>query len=118
MLVDCGHLTISVSFVQGQGLLETKTFSLGGGHISADLSEVFEMSYQDAEKFKNQIVLSLQGGLNEKYDITTENGKNLKINQKLLGGLHISQRTSLISVSEHIIRCEMLLRYRKWEKEE
>lgn len=80
LLVDCGHLTTSVSFVQGEGLLETQTFSVGGGHISGDLSEIFELTYKDAEAFKSQVVLSLQGGLNDKYDFTTEGGQNYKIN--------------------------------------
>lgn len=80
MLVDCGHLTTSVSFVEGDGLLDTKTFSIGGGHITGDLSEIFELTYQDAEKFKRQIVLSLQGGFNDKYTFTRESGEIEKIN--------------------------------------
>lgn len=80
MLIDCGHLTTSVSFVQGQGLLDTKTFSVGGGHISGDLSEIFELTYKDAEKFKSQVVLSLQGTFNDKYEFPLESGAIEKIN--------------------------------------
>jgi len=80
MLIDCGHLTTSVSFVQGDGLLDTKTFSVGGGHISGDLSEIFELTYRDAEKFKSQVVLSLQGGFNDKYEFIDEAGTLQKIN--------------------------------------
>jgi len=79
MLIDCGHLTTSVSFVQGDGILDTKTFSVGGGHISGDLSEIFELTYKDAERFKNQIVLSLQGGFKDKYEFVTESGYVEKI---------------------------------------
>ena len=79
MLIDCGHLSTSVSFVQGEGLLDTKTFSVGGGHISGDLSEIFELTYKDAERFKNQIVLSLQGGFKDKYEFVTESGYVEKI---------------------------------------
>lgn len=79
MLIDCGHLTTSVSFVQGEGLLDTKTFSVGGGHISGDLSEIFELTYRDAERFKNQVVLSLQGGFKDKYEFVTESGSVEKI---------------------------------------
>ena len=80
MLIDCGHLTTSVSFVQGDGILDTKTFSVGGGHISGDLSEIFELTYGDAEKFKEQIVLTLQGNFNDKYEVQLENGMVDKIN--------------------------------------
>ncbi len=80
MLIDCGHLTTSVSFMQGEGLLDAKTFSVGGGHISGDLSEIFELTYRDAEKFKEHIVLSLQGGFNDKYEFYDESGNLERIN--------------------------------------
>ena len=79
LLIDCGHLSTSVSFVEGDGIFETKTFSIGGGHITGDISEVFELGYKDAEKFKNQIVLSLKGGMNDKYEFVTRRGDTKKI---------------------------------------
>ena len=79
LLIDCGHLSTSISFVEGDGILETKTFSIGGGHITGDLSEIFEMNYKDADKFKNQVVLSLKGGMNDKYDFITRKGEYRRI---------------------------------------
>lgn len=79
LLIDCGHLSTSVSFVEGDGILETKTFSVGGGHITGDLSEIFELTFRDAEKLKNQVVLSLKGSMNDKYTFVTEEGIERKL---------------------------------------
>ncbi|MBQ2712585.1 MAG: hypothetical protein IJF71_04330 [Clostridia bacterium] len=59
LLVDVGFITTNVVIVRGDGLLYTKTISLGGGYISMDLQQVFGISFQEAEVLKNMVVLSL-----------------------------------------------------------
>ena len=59
-LVDCGFITTSVCQILGDGLKELKSFSLGGGFITADLSRILEISYEEAEELKMQAVITLK----------------------------------------------------------
>lgn len=74
LLIDAGHLSTSVSFVKGDGLVSLTSYSLGGGYITGDLCEVFGISYQDAEKLKKQMVISIKAGREACYDLVTQIG--------------------------------------------
>lgn len=74
LLIDVGHLSTSVSFVKGHGLVSLTAYSIGGGHITGDLCEEFDISYQDAEKLKNQMVISVKAGREAMYDLVTSSG--------------------------------------------
>lgn len=74
ILVDSGYITTSVSFVMGDGLKALKAFSLGGGNIMTDLSEVLKIKYNDAEKLKRSMVLSLEPTETEVYTLETLGG--------------------------------------------
>lgn len=58
VLVDCGYLTTSVSVVVGDGIVHLRSFSLGGGHIVADIGEMLNLPFDVAEKFKRAISLT------------------------------------------------------------
>ena len=58
VLVDCGYLTTSVSVVVGDGIVHMRSFSLGGGHIVADIGEMLNLPFEVAEKFKRAISLT------------------------------------------------------------
>lgn len=60
ILVDCGYITTSVSQVLGDGLKDLKSFSLGGGFITSDISKVLEISFEDAEELKKQAIITLK----------------------------------------------------------
>jgi cell division protein FtsA len=68
ILVDCGYITTSVSLVRGNGLLNMNSFSMGGGHITADLSECLKISFTQAEALKRKIVLSIEPGKHDVYE--------------------------------------------------
>ncbi len=74
LLIDSGHLSTSISFVKGDGLLSLTPYSLGGGYITGDLCENFAVSYKNAEKLKKQMVVSVKGGRGDFYDLVTETG--------------------------------------------
>ena len=74
LLIDVGHLSTSISFVKGQGLVSLTAYSIGGGHITGDLCEEFDISYKDAEKLKNQMVVSVKAGREATYDLVTNSG--------------------------------------------
>ena len=47
-IVDVGHITTSVAIVKGEGLALLSSFSLGGGHITADIMQLLQKSFKDA----------------------------------------------------------------------
>lgn len=59
MLIDCGYITTHIAISKGQGLLYLGSFSIGGGHIMADLAECLKIGYNDAETLKRKLVLSV-----------------------------------------------------------
>ncbi len=73
VLVDAGFITTSVAVFRGDGMVVTKTFPMGGGHITADLCECLHMSYEDADLLKGKVSLNLEVAEDEKYDLG--NGK-------------------------------------------
>lgn len=77
IIVDIGHITTSVIASVGEGLLMLSSFSLGGGHITADLMQVNSLSYNDADKIKRKVCLTIQSKKDEKY-IIYDNGRPIK----------------------------------------
>lgn len=69
ILIDCGYITTSVSQVLGDGLSALKSFSLGGGLITSDLSRVLEISFDDAEELKRQAVITLKPAGVDSYQV-------------------------------------------------
>lgn len=79
LVINVGDLTTSVSFIKGEGLASLASFSIGGGHITNDLAEAFDLSLAEADRLKKQIILSLKGKNNDYYELTTDVGKVIKI---------------------------------------
>ncbi len=79
IVIDVGARSTSVAFVKGDGLTNLVSFSMGGSHVTNDLSEACSISYGDARNLKKQIVLSLKGGENDFYELATLGGRVLKI---------------------------------------
>lgn len=77
ILVDCGHITTSVSLVLGAGLKELKSFSLGGAFITSDLSRLLEIPYEEAEELKRDIILTLKPNGTDFY--TSSSGKRFSV---------------------------------------
>lgn len=55
VLCNIGYLTTEVSYISGDGLLALDTFSLGGGHVSYDLSYGLKIPYDTACFVKSKI---------------------------------------------------------------
>ena len=79
LLIDVGDLTTSISFVKGNGLYALTSFFFVCGFITNDLAEAFDLSMNEADKLKRQIVLSLKGKPNDFYELTADLGKTIKI---------------------------------------
>lgn len=98
ILVDCGYSTTSVSLVLGAGLKELKSFSLGGGHITADLSKNLGLDFEEAEELKKDIILTLKPNGTDCY--TTESGNKLPI--KTVNEIVFAR---IDRISELILKC-------------
>lgn len=58
VLVDCGYLSTTVSVIVGDGLVCMRSFSLGGGHIVADICEMLRVPFAVAQEIKDQAILA------------------------------------------------------------
>lgn len=79
IVIDVGARTTSVSFVKGDGLTSLTSFSMGGSHVTSDLSEACSLSYDDASALKKQIVLSLRGESGDFYELVTLGGRVTRV---------------------------------------
>ncbi|MDD4839085.1 MAG: pilus assembly protein PilM [Clostridia bacterium] len=59
LLINIGYLSSSVSVVRGEGLLELKSFSLGGAHLTANIFEAFDTPFEIAEEARDKVDLNL-----------------------------------------------------------
>ncbi len=59
MLIDIGYLSSSVSLAKGEGILDMKSFSMGGAHICADIFEALQIPFDMAVEAKNLVDLNL-----------------------------------------------------------
>ena len=59
MLIDAGYLSSSVCIAKGEGILDMKSFSVGGAHICADIFEALEVPFDMAEEAKRLVDLNL-----------------------------------------------------------
>ena len=78
VLVDCGYLTTSVSVVVGDGIIHLRSFSLGGGHISQDLSEYLKLPFNVADSVKKQLSLTGKPAAKEKLVVDIKD-RNIQI---------------------------------------
>lgn len=74
LMIDVGHLSTSIAFVKGNGILSLTAYPLGGGYITGDLTEKFDLTYKEADKLKKQMVISVRGDRGDCYDLITDNG--------------------------------------------
>ncbi len=74
VLVDCGYITTSVCYMLGDGITDLKSFSLGGGLITGDISEILNIPFKSAEIVKRQTLLTLQPTGLDAYEYYGENG--------------------------------------------
>lgn len=79
LIIDVGDLTTSIAFAKGRGLVGLTSFSRGGGFITNDLTEAFDLSISQATELKEKIVLSLQGKKGDFYEVSNAGGVTQKI---------------------------------------
>ena len=95
IIVDCGYITTSVALIRGDGLLSLNAFSLGGGHITGDLSQVLNLKFEEAEKLKRKVVLSLDASDDDFYETIIE-GVVTPISSKMVNEI-VEDRIAMIA---------------------
>lgn len=93
-LIDCGFITTSVSLFLGDGLKELKSFSMGGGYITSDLSKVLEISIEEAEELKRQAIITLKPLGVDYYELS--NGK--KFGVKIVNEIIMARLDKIVSL--------------------
>ncbi len=101
VLVDTGYITTSVINVKGDGVLMLKSLSLGGGHITGDISECLKISFAEAESLKRKIVLSLDVSDEDCYEINID-GKVTPFSARMVNEI-VASRIEMIATN--INRC-------------
>lgn len=81
VIADVGHISTTISIVQGDGLLYQNAFSFGGGFISAGIAERFSLSFTESEKIKEKINLCVLPKDGEYGYVEIENGQFLSIKE-------------------------------------
>lgn len=59
MLIDVGYMSTSVALAKGDGILDLKSFSMGGAHIAGDIYEALGVNFELAEDAKRLVDLNL-----------------------------------------------------------
>ena len=95
LMVDCGYITTSVSLLRGNGILNLSSFSLGGGHIIADLSRCLKIPFESAQTLLKKIVLSIEPDDNDTYDIMVDK-KVIPISMKVANAI-VESRIEVIA---------------------
>ncbi|MBE7087578.1 MAG: hypothetical protein E7369_04675 [Clostridiales bacterium] len=57
VIVDIGYITTTLSIIQGDGILYQKSFGYGGGYITAEISQKFQIEFATAERLKRKVNL-------------------------------------------------------------
>lgn len=94
ILIDVGYLTSFITYVKGDGIIAQNQFSVGGGHISADLCQVLQISFKEAENLKRKVVLSLAATDSDFYEVNV-NGDITPVSAKLTNEI-VSSRLDMI----------------------
>lgn len=79
LMVDCGYLTTTVAYFKGEGLTEFKHFSLGGGQITADLSEGLKLPFMLAEQVKQNLLITVKATGLDYYEAYNRSNKLEKV---------------------------------------
>lgn len=94
-IVDVGHITTSVSVLKGEGLAVMSSFAMGGGHISADIMQILNLSFKNAELIKRKVILTINSNKNENYEICNK-GELIKAPINITNQI-VSSRIEMIS---------------------
>lgn len=74
LFVDAGYISSGLALLRGDGILHLASFSMGGAHISADISELFKIPFDEAERIQSRVDLN---NLDESVKIKTADSEEI-----------------------------------------
>ena len=74
VLVDVGYLNTDIMIVQGDALIAMETIEIGGGDISADLAQKFDISLMEAEEKIKRPYIFGSDAKKKTYDLPGSDG--------------------------------------------
>ena len=101
VLVDCGYLTTCVAQFMGEGITDLKSFSMGGGLITSDISEILNLPFNIAEQVKRKLILTLKPTGLDYYEVYNSNEIE-KISAKDANNIALAR---LDVIAENIQKC-------------
>lgn len=102
LILDVGYLTTSLAHTVGEGLFELDSFSIGGGQITAEISDWLDTSFSVAEQVKQQLLITLKPTGLDYYEVIN-NGKLERVPAKE------SNESAMRVVDEIIDKIKVLL---------
>lgn len=105
VLIDSGYITTNVMVARGDGILQQFNIPLGGGHITGELATTLDISFTQAEALKRKVVLSLDTGVDDVYEINKgrEDFKSFPadaVNEIVMSQIYIIAKTIEKSLSQ------------------
>ncbi len=73
VLIDSGYLNTDVMVVEGDAVIFQKTIPIGGGHITADVTEGLQIPMSAAEQIKRSYVYGMST-ISQTYDVSSGEG--------------------------------------------
>ena len=55
MMLDVGYISTTFTLIQGDGILYQKSFSFGGGYVTAAITEEMDIEFKEAEELKRKV---------------------------------------------------------------
>ncbi len=103
IVVDFGYVSTCITSMVGEGVVDMKTFGIGDGHISADLSEILKINYFEVEKLKEQIILTLEANPMDNYEISDENNELKRINAGTTNEIVVARLESIAEIINKLL---------------
>jgi len=102
LFVDCGYLTTNVVYFKGEGITNLDSFSMGGGQITAELSEKLNLPFAVAEQVKQKLLITLKPTGIDYYEVY-KNNRREKIQMLPANEIAISVIDDIIENIKNII---------------
>jgi cell division protein FtsA len=95
VIMDIGYISSSVALIRGDGLLHLSSFSVGGGHISADICTVLDIPFTVAETIKEKIDLNLAFSGDDFYE-AEEDGEIYRLDAQKVHEIVVARLDDII----------------------
>lgn len=95
LVLDSGYLTTSISYAVGEGLFELATIPMGGGQITAEISDKLQLPFGVAEQVKRQLLITLKPTGLDYYEVV-KNGKLDKVSTAKANDIALKKLDELV----------------------